>query len=101
MLRTGRPLRLPRAVWLGFAAAAIALGAVTALLLGGDGRVYLTGVPELELPLPPPAGPPRLAPAAGGLQASGDNVGPPLDGLSEPFDSATGAPRPCSPPATI
>jgi uncharacterized protein len=49
---TGRPLRLPRPVWLLFAGLFVLGGAATALLLGGEGRVHFTGVPRLQLPLP-------------------------------------------------
>ena len=58
---TGRAWRLPRALWLAVGGVLIAGGAVAALLSGGEGEVYYTGVPRVQLALPSaPAGPPAF-----------------------------------------
>ncbi len=52
-------------MWLVFAGLSVIGGAVTAVLLGGEGRVHFTDVPRLQLPLPSaPAGPPAFLPEA-------------------------------------
>ncbi len=62
---TGRAWGLPRSLWFALAGVSIVGGALTALLLGGEGQVYFTGVPSLQLPLPSaPAGPPGFPPEA-------------------------------------
>jgi uncharacterized protein len=68
MVTDSRALRLSRAVWWTFAGISIALGAVTALLLGADGKLSFTGAPELRLPVPPASAVPAAA-APGGPAA--------------------------------
>jgi polysaccharide deacetylase 2 family uncharacterized protein YibQ len=73
----GRGLRLPRSLWLWAGALSIIGGAGAALLAGGQGPVRFTGVPRLELRLPPTAagaaaGPSEAeAPSQPGATASG------------------------------
>lgn len=49
---TGRAGRPWRSVWVGFIGLSVVGGAVTALVLGGEGRIDFTGVPQLQLALP-------------------------------------------------
>jgi uncharacterized protein len=48
-------LRLPRSIWGMFALVSLALGAITAWLLGSSSQISYTGIPQLQLPLPPRA----------------------------------------------
>ncbi len=62
---TGRASRLPRSLWPFMAGVAIVGGAVSVLLLGGEGEVHFTDVPRVQLPLPSaPAGAPAFLPEA-------------------------------------
>jgi polysaccharide deacetylase 2 family uncharacterized protein YibQ len=70
---TGGGWRLPRSAWLLLAGLSVVGGAATTLLLGGQGRIHFTGVPQLQLPLPrPPADAPAVLPESepGGTSSS-------------------------------
>jgi len=77
VLAGARRLRVPRSIWGVFALVSLALGALTALLLGASGQVSFTGVPQLQLPVP-----------SGGFDATVPNEA----AAAAEMDTAAGAP---------
>ena len=92
---TRRAWRLPRALWLAVGGVLIAGGAVAALLSGGEGQVYYTGVPRVQLALPSaPAGPPAFAPDAKTDAAAAPQPGMPVPMLPELVEEGPYGPLP-------
>ena len=112
---TGRGLWAARSIWLLFGGVSVAGGVFAALLFGGEGRVHVTGVPSVQLPLPDPAPlaevepdamaasrPVAAAPVLRALVEDGPfgplpRIGPdgrrPLLAYARPFDLADRRPR--------